>query len=86
MLTPCPFAARLRREGSDAAAYARAYVRHFRAWNESTFVSALDRNRPEADCARIINQLYGAYEAEVAARPEAYWADRVHCVQTIVKT
>jgi hypothetical protein len=86
MLTPCPFAARLRREGGDGAAYARAYVRHFRAWNESTFVSALDPNRPEADRVRIIDQLYGAYEDEVAACPQAYWADRVHCVQTIVKT
>jgi hypothetical protein len=85
MLTPCPFGVRWRREGGDGAAYSLEYVRHFRAWTESTFISALDPKRPKADRAKIINKLYGAYEAEVAARPEAYWADRVHCVQTIVK-
>jgi hypothetical protein len=85
MLTPCPFGVRWRREGGDSAAYALAYVRQFRSWTESTFISALDPKRPEADRAKIINMLYGAYEAGVAARPEAYWADRVHCVQTIVK-
>jgi hypothetical protein len=84
MLTPCPFAAQFRRRG-DGDAFARAYVPHFRAWSESTFVNALDRSRPQAERAAIINQFYRAYEADVVARPEAHWADRVHCVQTIVK-
>lgn len=84
MLTPCPFATRFRQQGDDGA-YARAYVRHFRAWSESTFVSALNRNRPEAERAAIIDKFYGAYEADVAARPHAHWADRIHCLQTIVK-
>ena len=85
MLTPCPFAAQFRQRG-DGGAFARAYVAHFRAWSECTFVSALNRNRPKAERAAIIDQFYRAYEADVAARPEAHWADRVHCVQTIVKT
>lgn len=85
MLTPCPFAAQFRQRG-DGSTFARAYVAHFRAWSESTFVSALNRNRTEAERAAIIDQFYRAYEADVAARPEAHWADRVHCVQTIVKT
>src|SRR5262249_20021739 len=85
MLTPCAYAARYRQKG-DGGAYAQAYVPHFRAWSESTFVSALNRSRPKAERAAIINQFYRAYEADVAARPEAHWVDRVHCVQTIVKT
>jgi len=84
MLTPCPFAARFRRHG-DVTAFARAYVGHFRAWSQSTFVSALNRNRPEAERAAIIDQFYRAYETDVIAHPEAHWVDRVHCVQTIVK-
>jgi len=85
MLTPYPFAAQFRQRG-DGGAFARAYVAHFRAWSESTFASALNRNRPEAERAAIIDQFYRAYEADVVARPEAHWADRVHCVQTIAKT
>ena len=84
MLTPCPFAARFRRHG-DVTAFARAYVRHFRAWSQSTFLSALNRNRPEVERAAIVDQFYRAYETDVAAHPEAHWVDRVHCVQSIVK-
>jgi hypothetical protein len=84
MLTPCPFAARFRQHG-DGVTFARAYVLHFRAWSQSTFVRALNRNRPEAERAAIIDQFYRDYEADVAACPEAHWVDRVHCVQTIVK-
>jgi SAM dependent carboxyl methyltransferase len=84
MLTLCPFAARFRQHG-DAAAFARAYVLHFRAWSQSTFVGALNPNRSKVERAAIIDQFYHAYEAEVAACPEAHWVDRVHCVQTIVK-
>jgi hypothetical protein len=84
MLTPCPYAAQFRHRG-DGDAFARAYVPHFRAWSESTFVGALNPRRPEAERAGIIDQFYRAYEADVAGRPEAHWADRVHGLQTIVK-
>jgi hypothetical protein len=84
MLTPCPFAAMFRQQ-RDVTAFARAYVLHFRAWSQSTFVGALNPNRPAAERAAIIDQFYQAYETEVAACPEAHWVDRVHCVQTIVK-
>jgi hypothetical protein len=84
MLTPCPFAAVFREVG-DVTAYARAYVPSIRSWSESTFLSALDSGRPLVERAAIIDQLYDAYEAEVAAAPTSHWKDYVHCIQSISK-
>jgi hypothetical protein len=82
--TPCPFAAMFRQSG-DAAAYAHAYVPSVRSWSQSTFVGALDPARPQGERAAIVNQLYDAYETEVAAAPELHWKDYVHCVQVFSK-
>lgn len=84
VFTDCPFAAKFREHG-DPVAYARAYVPSIRAWSESTFASALDRRRSEAERTNIVDQLYRAYEADVIARPGAHRSDRAHCIQTIAK-
>jgi hypothetical protein len=84
MLTPCPFAAMFRQSG-DATAYARAYVPSVRSWANSTFMGALDPARPQAERIAIVDQLFEAYEAEVAAAPELHWKDYVHCIQSISK-
>jgi hypothetical protein len=73
------------RQSGDAAAYAHAYVPSVRSWSQSTFVGALDPARPQGERAAIVNQLYDAYETEVAAAPELHWKDYVHCVQVFSK-
>jgi hypothetical protein len=83
-ITPCPFAA-IFHEHRDAVAYAHAYVPSIRSWSESTFLSALEPERQPTERARILDQLYDAYEAEVAAAPELHWKDYVHCIQVISK-
>ena len=84
VLTPCPFAAMFR-QSSDAAAYAHAYVPSVRSWSQSTFLGALNPARPQGERAAIVDQLYDAYESDVAAAPELHWKDYVHCIQSISK-
>jgi len=84
VLTPCPFAAMFR-QSRDATSYARAYIPSVRSWSQSTFLGALDPARPQGERAAIIDQLYVAYEADVAAAPELHWKDYVHCIQSISK-
>ena len=69
----------------DAAAFAKAYVPTLRSWSETVFAGALDPFRPAAERAAIIDDFYGAYEAEVAAAPEGQRMDYVHCVTEIAK-
>jgi hypothetical protein len=84
VLTPCPFAAMFRQSG-DPIAYAHAYVPSVRSWSQSTFLGALHPARPQDERAAIVDHLYNAYEAEVAAAPELHWKDYVHCIQAISK-
>jgi indole-3-acetate O-methyltransferase len=84
MVTPCPYAEEFKRKG-DAAAFAKAYVPTLRSWSETVFAGALDPARPAAERAAIIDDFYGAYEAEVAAAPEGHRMDYVHCVTEIAK-
>jgi len=84
MVTPCPFAEEFRRR-RDAAAFAKAYVPTLRSWSETVFAGALDLSRPATERAAIIDDFYGAYEAEVARAPEGHRMDYVHCVTEIVK-
>jgi len=83
VLTPCPFAAMFR-QSSDPAAYARAYVPSVRSWSQSTFLGALT-DRSQAKRAAIVDQLYNAYESDVAAAPQLHWKDYVHGIQSISK-
>ncbi|MBZ9661167.1 class I SAM-dependent methyltransferase [Mesorhizobium sp. ESP-6-4] len=85
MVTPCPYAEafRVHRNGQD---FARAYVPTLRSWSETVFANALDPSRPANDRAAIVDDLYGAYEAEVAHAPEGHRMDYVHCVAEIVKS
>jgi hypothetical protein len=84
MVTPCPYAAEFSRHG-DAASFAKAYVPTLRSWSETVFSGALDPSRRPAERAAIIDDFYGAYEAEVAAAPEGHAMDYVHCVMEIAK-
>ena len=84
MLTPCPYAGAFRQSG-DAAEFARAYVPTLRSWSGTVFAGALDAARPAADRQRVLDDFYGAYEADVASAPEAHGMDYVHCVMEIAK-
>jgi hypothetical protein len=83
-VTPCPYAADFARHG-DPVAFAHAYVPTLRSWSETVFAGALDPVRPMAARAAIIDAFYGAYEAEVAARPDGHAMDYVHCFMAIAK-
>ena len=84
MTTPCPYAADFKAHG-DAAAFARAYVPTLRSWSETVFAGALDASRSAEERSRIVDDFYGAYEAEVARAPEGHAMDYVHCVMEISK-
>ncbi len=83
-ITPCPYAARFA-SGMDATGFAQAYVPTLRSWSESMFFGALDPSRPVEERHAIIDQFYGAYEADVAAAPEGHGMDYVHCFLVIAK-
>ncbi len=83
-VTACPYAEAFRRDG-DAAIFARAYVPTLRSWSETVFAGALDPARPAQERAAIVDEFYGAYEAEVAAKPEGHAMDYVHCFMKISK-
>ena len=84
MVTPCPYAAEFKQH-DDAKAFAKAYVPTLRSWSETVFAGALDRSRPAAERAAIVDDFYGAYETAVAAAPEGHGMDYVHCVMEIAK-
>jgi hypothetical protein len=84
ILTPCPYAEDFERH-RDAAAFARAYVPTLRSWSETVFAGALNPARPAAERAGIVDEFYGAYEADVARAPEGHRMDYVHCVMEIAK-
>lgn len=83
-VTPCPYAQDFARHG-DAQAFARAYVPTLRSWSETVFAGALDKSRPAAERAALVDAFYDAYEAEVARNPQGHAMDYVHCFMSITK-
>eukprot|EP00793_Prasinoderma_coloniale_P003682 PRCOL_00003058-RA len=80
----CPYldeylAAKERGEAQDSATHARDFVPTMRTWSNSTFANALDATRPAEERAAIVDRMFGMYEARVAANPEEYHMDYVHC-------
>ena len=55
------------------------FMPSLRAFSESTFLDALEPGRPQTERQAIIDRFYAAYEADVAAAPEAHRKDGVHC-------
>lgn len=84
VVTPCPYAAQYR-DHRDAAAFAKAYVPTLRSWSETVFAGALDPARPADMRAAILDDFYGAYEADVARAPDGHGMDYVHCLMEIAK-
>ncbi|AZO42963.1 SAM-dependent methyltransferase [Mesorhizobium sp. M7D.F.Ca.US.005.01.1.1] len=85
VVTPCPYAEAFRAH-RNAEEFARGYVPTLRSWSETVFANALDSSRPANDRSAIVDDLYGAYEADVARAPEGHRMDYVHCVTEIVKS
>ena len=83
-MTPCPYAEEFGVH-RDAAAFAKAYVPTLRSWSETVFAGALDPSRPLDERAAILDEFYGAYEAEAAREPDRHRMDYVHCVMEISK-
>lgn len=73
----CPYALDFERHG-DAAAFARAYMPTLRSWSEPTFASGLSPSRSPDERSRIIDELFGRYEALVARAPRGHGMDYVH--------
>jgi len=85
IVTPCPYAADYLNH-RDAAAFAKAYAPTLRSWSETVFAGALDPARPADMRAAILDDFYGAYEADVARAPDGHRMDYVHCLMEIAKT
>jgi hypothetical protein len=84
LVTACPYAEDFRVH-RDAAAFAKSYVPTLRSWSETVFAGALDPSRQPETRAAILDEFYGAYEAEAARAPEGHRMDYVHCVMEISK-
>lgn len=84
-VTACPYAEAFRDHG-DARRFAADYVPTLRSWSETVFAGALDPARPAAMRAAIVDDFYGAYQAEVARTPEGHAMDYVHCFMEIGKS
>jgi hypothetical protein len=74
----CPFEQAFTENGGDPADFARDYIPTLRSWSEPTFANGLSQNRRPEERAAIIDEFYGRYEAEVAAKPEGHAMDYVH--------
>ena len=55
-----------------------------RSWSETVFRTAL-AGRKMGEIDQIVDQLYGSYEAEVAADPAGHAMDYVHIIMDIEK-
>jgi len=82
---PCPFAADYKIHGNNEK-FAKAYIPTIRSWNESTFLGALDENRPEGERREIIERYYSMYQRQVIDSPEQHGMDYVHAYMTLEKT
>jgi len=74
----CPFEQNFTENGQAPADFARDYLPTLRSWSEPTFANGLSADRSPEDRAKIIDEFYGRYEAEVAASPEGHAMDYVH--------
>lgn len=83
-VTACPYASAFRSH-RDADAFARAYIPTLRSWTESTFLSALDPARSQAERRALIDRFYTAYQNDVAAAPDGHGMDYVHCFMVVTK-
>mmetsp|Transcript_13987 Transcript_13987/g.16908 ORF Transcript_13987/g.16908 Transcript_13987/m.16908 type:complete len:866 (+) Transcript_13987:189-2786(+) len=68
--TPCPFG-----RGKDSPANLVGTVR---TWSNSTFESALDDSRSEAEKKALVDKHYALYEKRIAAEPERHHMDYTH--------
>jgi len=84
-LTKCPYRAAFEADDTiDAAEFASQLIPTTRSWSETVFSTAL-AGRPPAEIASIVDQFYGAYEAEVAANPDGHAMDYIHIIMEIEK-
>ena len=84
-LTKCPYRKAFEADDTmDAASFAGQLIPTTRSWSETVFSTAL-AGRPAAEITEIVDQFYGAYEAEVAASPDGHAMDYIHIIMEIEK-
>lgn len=92
--TPCPFrqawldrvkAAGGKWDENSAKKHAKWYVPTLRTWSNSSFLTALDKSRPEEERVKLVDQFYERYEALVAQDPSKHGMDYVHGFMVIEK-
>ena len=84
-LTKCPYRKAFEADDTmDAASFAGQLIPTTRSWSETVFSTAL-AGRPAAEITAIVDQFYGAYEAEVAASPDGHAMDYIHIIMEIEK-
>jgi indole-3-acetate O-methyltransferase len=69
-----------------ARAHARRFVPTTRTWSNSTFEAGLSRERPAAERAAAVEELFRRYEDMVAAAPEDHAMDYLHVYMAIEKS
>ena len=84
-LTKCPYRKAFEADDTmDAASFAGQLIPTTRSWSETVFSTAL-AGRPAAEITAIVDQFYGAYEAEIAASPDGHAMDYIHIIMEIEK-
>lgn len=56
-----------------------------RTWSNSTFESALDESRREAERRKLSDELFKRFEGEIAKDPKGYGMDYVHSFLVVRK-
>ena len=74
----CPFEQDFTENARDPAEFARDYIPTLRSWSEPNFANALDKSRPVAERAALVDEFYQRYQDEVAAAPLGHAMDYVH--------
>jgi len=65
--------------------HAAAFVGTLRSWSNSTFLSALDDSRGQAERELIVDEFFDSYTDLVAQSPEEHGMAYVHCFLTFEK-
>lgn len=85
VLTRCPYREHYRANGGDALKHARWMITTMRTWSNSTFESALDTSRTEAEKRALSDELFDRMARVCAECPTEFGMDYVHAFLVVSK-
>jgi hypothetical protein len=77
-VTRCPYNEAFKANGTDKREAAKGIIGTMRTWSNSSFLTALSSDRPEAERKALVDELYQRYEDAIAEDPASNHMDYVH--------